>query len=59
MFVLYVNCEVVLLDIFVELFEFLLEELMFDIKVENVGVIYEDCEWFVSEVDGGLVENLV
>lgn len=58
-FASYVNREVVSSDTFVESLEFLSEEPTFDIKVENAGVIHEDRERSVSEVDGGLAENLV
>lgn len=55
----YVNREVVSSDSFVESFELLSEESTFDVKVENARVIHEDRERSVSEVDGGLAENLV
>ena len=58
-FASYVNREVVSSNTFVESFELLSEEPTFNIKVENTGVIHEDCERSVSEVDGGLAENLV
>lgn len=58
-FASYVNREVVSSDTFVESFEFLSEEPTFDVKVENAGVIHEDRERSVSEVDGGLAQNLV
>lgn len=58
-FASYVNREVVSSDSFVESFELLSEEPTFDIKVENARVIHEDRERSVSEVDGGLAENLV
>ena len=58
-FASYVNREVVSSDSFVESFELLSEEPTFDVKVENARVIHEDCERSVSEVDGGLAENLV
>lgn len=55
----YVNREVVSSDSFVESFELLSEESTFDVKVKNARVIHEDRERSVSEVDGGLAENLV
>lgn len=58
-FASYVNREVVSSDSFVESFELLSEEPTFDVKVENARVIHEDRERSVSEVDGGLAENLV
>lgn len=58
-FASYVNREVVSSDSFVESFELLSEESTFDVKVENARVIHEDRERSVSEVDGGLAENLV
>lgn len=58
-FASYVNREVVSSDSFVESFELLSEEPTLDIKVENARVIHEDRERSVSEVDGGLAENLV
>ena len=58
-FASYVNREVVSSDTFVESFEFLSEKPTFHVKVENAGVIHEDRERSVSEVDGGLAENLV
>lgn len=58
-FASYVNREVVSSDSFVESFELLSEEPTFYVKVENARVIHEDRERSVSEVDGGLAENLV